>query len=187
MSADNAQTSPEEIAAFLKEASSLDLNAVREDRIRKGRRLGKGSFSVVYEAAVCIAGKSTVVAIKELRSDRVAFHKLKTQLLSEASVLAKLNHKHIVRYVGCGVSMHSRGNASPFMLQLYLAGGSLDDYLSRLKSRRTPHGARFSYSLETALRWAIQVRESVLVILENGVGYIRDRLSAFMRGWSSSS
>ena len=156
----SAQDMTQEVNAFLDEANALQLNPVSEKAVRKGRRVGAGTFSVVSEAFLKTEDKKKrddIVALKELRSDRHDFDLQRKQLAAEASVLARLQHPNILRYIGCGVACRA-GQPIPFMIQEYLAGGSLDEYISRLRRRRISYDPRYSYSLAAALRWAKQVR-----------------------------
>lgn len=148
----------ERMSAFVEEVTSLQLNPISESKLHRGRKLGAGTFSVVSEAylAVDSSKKPRIVALKELRSDRHDFDRLRRQLLTEASVLARLKHENILQYIGCGISVHSNAVA-PFMVQEYLPGGSLHEFISRLRRRRITYDPRYSYSLATALRWAMQV------------------------------
>lgn len=159
--------------AFLEEANSLQLNAISENKLHRGRRLGAGTFSVVSEAYLESdrSKKPRVVALKELRSDRYDFERLRRQLLAEAAVLARLKHNYILQYIGCGLSLNS-STSGLFMVQEFVPGGSLHEFISRLRRRRTTYDARYSYSLATALRWAMQVSCAVEYLHSPEIGII---------------
>lgn len=161
MLSSNSETCQWEIRVFLDEVASLKLNPLREGSLRKGRRVGAGTFSIVSEAFYSSkpCTEPRVVALKELRSGKHDFDKLSKQLISEASVLARLDHRNIIQYIGCGVSLKP-SIPSMFMVQEFLSGGSLHEYISRLRRRRVSHNPRYSYSLATALRWATQVKNN---------------------------
>ncbi|MEO9240611.1 MAG: serine/threonine-protein kinase, partial [Jatrophihabitantaceae bacterium] len=60
-----------------------------------GARLGAGTFGVVFAARQPLLGRQ--VALKVLRSDHAASAELKGRFRTEATVLAELDHPHIVK------------------------------------------------------------------------------------------
>lgn len=149
---------PSLVREFAKQVETADLNFISEDRITKGKRLGAGSFSIVYKAELAQDEDYTsqFVAFKELKPNRLEFQTQRTALLEEASILRKLEHSNVVGYVGCGLAVTQQ--ATLFMVQELVSGGSLDGYMERLRRKRVDYDPRESYSLRSALRWCIQVR-----------------------------
>jgi hypothetical protein len=62
-----------------------------------GRLLGKGGFSAVYSAKLL---GSLEVAVKQLHVAEITKETVDT-FLKETGIICKLNHPHIVKYIGC--------------------------------------------------------------------------------------
>jgi len=155
---DKDAKTPSLLREFAEQVETADLNFISEDRITKGKRLGAGSFSIVYKAELALDRNSTsqFVAFKELKPNRLEFQTQRIALLQETSILRKLQHVNVVGYIGCGLAITQQPTL--FMVQELVSGGSLDGHMEKLRRRRVDYDPRESYSLRSALRWCIQVR-----------------------------
>lgn len=108
----------------------------------KDRVLGSGGFGEVYQGEL---QDGTVVAVK---SARVGNIKSTEQILNEVGILSQVNHKNLVRLLGCCVE-----GEQPLMIYEFISNGTLHDHL---------HG-KFSTLLDwkTRLRIALQTAEAL--------------------------
>ncbi|KAG7961238.1 hypothetical protein I3843_09G005700 [Carya illinoinensis] len=108
----------------------------------KDRVLGSGGFGEVYQGEL---QDGTVVAVK---SARVGNIKSTEQVLNEVGILSQVNHKNLVRLMGCCVE-----GEQPLMIYEFISNGTLHDHL---------HG-KFSTLLDwkTRLRIALQTGEAL--------------------------
>ncbi|KAF5473745.1 hypothetical protein F2P56_005707 [Juglans regia] len=108
----------------------------------KDRVLGSGGFGEVYQGEL---QDGTVVAVK---SARVGNIKSTEQVLNEVGILSQVNHKNLVRLLGCCVE-----GEQPLMIYEFISNGTLHDHL---------HG-KFSTLLDwkTRLRIALQTAEAL--------------------------
>lgn len=120
----------------LKEMKRATNNFSRE------RILGSGGFGEVYKGEL---QDGTVVAVKSARVGNV---KSTEQVLNEVGILSQVNHKNLVRLLGCCVE-----GEQPLMIYEYISNGTLYDHL---------HG-KFSTFLDwkTRLRIALQTAEAL--------------------------
>ncbi len=88
------------------------------------RKLGQGSFGMVYEAVRTPLGKR--VALKVLRAQAVFPVETLTRFVREAQTAARLTHPHIVDVFDVGV--HA---GTPFIAMEYLEGETLSARISR--------------------------------------------------------
>uniref|UniRef100_A0A6N2K715 Protein kinase domain-containing protein n=1 Tax=Salix viminalis TaxID=40686 RepID=A0A6N2K715_SALVM len=88
-------------------------NGFSEDRI-----LGSGGFGQVYRGEL---QDGTVVAVK---SAKVGNLKSTHQILNEVGILSQVNHKNLVRLLGCCVE-----GEQPLMIYEYISNGTLSDHL----------------------------------------------------------
>src|SRR4051812_37279050 len=105
------------------------------------RTLGSGGFGVVYLGLDDILER--VVAIKVPRRERVNRPEQIEAYLSEARLVANLEHPAIVRVYDCG---HTIDNGC-YVVSQYIDGGDLADWL---KSNR----AEFPWAVEITIRMA---------------------------------
>ena len=119
-------------------------NGFSQDRI-----LGSGGFGEVYKGEL---QDGTVVAVK---SAKVGNLKSNQQVLNEVGILSQVNHKNLVRLLGCCVE-----GEQPLMIYEYISNGTLYDHL---------HGNCSSNSLgwRERLRIAWQTAEA-LAYLHSG-------------------
>lgn len=149
------------LSDFCEEVEACGLKFIPEHRLKRGQRLGSGTYSVVYEGQLTQDPYSLhttlPVAIKELKTNRADFRTQKDALLSEASLLWKLQHPHVVEYVGCGLTVQDQPKL--FMVQELIKGGSLDAFIQNMRRKGPAFKQRNAYSLQSALRWCIQVKD----------------------------
>ena len=112
------------------------------DNFSEERVLGSGGFGEVYKGQL---QDGTIVAVK---SARVGNIKSTEQVLNEVGILSQVNHKHLVKLLGCCVE-----GKQPLMIYEYISNGTLHDHL---------HG-KFSTFLDwkTRLRIALQTAEAL--------------------------
>eukprot|EP00210_Caulerpa_lentillifera_P002817 g2691.t1 len=152
---------PSLLRDFIDEAEASGLNFISEDRLKRGRRLGSGTFSVVYEAELIddTTNKTQIVAIKELKRNRTNFQTHKDSFLTESTLLRKLQHPNVVGYIGAGFVMKKQPTL--FMAQELIDGGSLDAFMQKMRRSHAPYEPRKSYTLKSAVRWCIQTASAV--------------------------
>ncbi|MCL7027648.1 hypothetical protein MKW94_021761 [Papaver nudicaule] len=105
----------------------------------KDRILGIGGFGEVYKGEL---KDGTVVAVK---SAKVGNIKSTNQVLNEVGILSQVNHKHLVRLLGCCVEAEL-----PLMIYEYIPNGTLHDHLQRKFSSFLNWKTRLKISLQTA-------------------------------------
>ncbi|XP_027353113.1 wall-associated receptor kinase-like 20 [Abrus precatorius] len=108
----------------------------------KDRILGSGGFGEVYKGEL---QDGTLVAVKKARVGNL---KSTQQVLNEVAILSQVNHKNLVRLLGCCVE-----SDQPLMIYEYISNGTLYDHL---------HG-RYSNFLDwkTRLKVAFQTAEAL--------------------------
>lgn len=82
------------------------------------RILGSGGFGEVYKGEL---QDGTIVAVK---SAKVGDIKSTQQVLNEVGILSQVNHKNLVRLMGCCVE-----SQQPLMIYEYISNGTLYDHL----------------------------------------------------------
>jgi len=107
------------------------------------RFLGSGGFGEVYKGEL---QDGTLVAVKKARVGNL---KSTEQVLNEVAILSQVNHKNLVRLLGCCVE-----SELPFMIYEYISNGTLYDHL---------HGRYCSNFLnwKTRLKVAFQTAEAL--------------------------
>ncbi|XP_050227707.1 wall-associated receptor kinase-like 20 [Mercurialis annua] len=133
-----------------KTARMFQLKEVKKatNSFSKDRFLGSGGFGEVYKG---VLQDGTVVAIKLAKVGNV---KSTQQVLNEVGILSQVNHKNLVKLLGCCVE-----GEQPLMIYDYISNGTLHDHL---------HG-KYSTFLDwkTRLRIAAQTAEA-LAYLHSG-------------------
>lgn len=109
-------------------------NGFARDRI-----LGSGGFGEVYKGEL---QDGTVVAVK---SAKVGDIKSTQQVLNEVGILSQVNHKNLVRLMGCCVE-----SQQPLMIYEYISNGTLHDHLHRKRMVFLDWKTRVSIALQTA-------------------------------------
>uniref|UniRef100_A0A0E0I1Q5 Uncharacterized protein n=1 Tax=Oryza nivara TaxID=4536 RepID=A0A0E0I1Q5_ORYNI len=126
--------SPEHIQSI--DSLLLDLSTlhVATDNFAEHKRLGEGGFGVVYKG---ILPDGQEIAVKRLsQNSRQGIGELKTELL----LVAKLNHKNLVRLVGVCLEKHEN-----ILVYEYLPNRSLDIILfDAQKNKKLQWGMRYN-------------------------------------------
>ncbi|XP_024965975.1 wall-associated receptor kinase-like 20 [Cynara cardunculus var. scolymus] len=105
----------------------------------KDRILGVGGFGEVYKGEL---QDGTVVAVK---SAKVGNIKSTQQVLNEVGILSQVNHKNLVRLLGCCVEAEQ-----PLMIYEYIPRGTLHHHLHRESSEFLNWKLRLKICLQTA-------------------------------------
>ncbi|XP_031269854.1 LOW QUALITY PROTEIN: wall-associated receptor kinase-like 20 [Pistacia vera] len=108
----------------------------------KDRILGSGGFGEVYKGEL---QDGTVVAVKAAKVGNI---KSTQQVLNELGILSQVNHKNLVRLLGCCVEAEQ-----PLMIYDYISNGTLFDHL---QGKYSPF-----LTWETRLRIALQTAEAL--------------------------
>ena len=111
------------------------------------RQLGAGNMAEVYLAKD--TGKNIDVALKVLRPSRAADPQYAEYFQNEIAVLQKLQHPNIVRYYDW-----KQENQLLFLALEYIAGPTLQEYLSAKKLLPMPDAFYIAASLAIALDYA---------------------------------
>ncbi|XP_015694851.2 cysteine-rich receptor-like protein kinase 6 isoform X2 [Oryza brachyantha] len=127
-------TSSEDIQSI--DSLLLDVSALRvaTDNFAEDKRLGEGGFGVVYKG---ILPDGQEIAVKRLsQNSRQGIGELKTELV----LVAKLNHKNLVRLVGVCLEKHEN-----ILVYEYLPNRSLDIVLfDAQKNKELPWAMRYN-------------------------------------------
>ncbi|KAJ8899964.1 hypothetical protein K2173_019669 [Erythroxylum novogranatense] len=105
----------------------------------KYRLLGSGGFGEVYKGEL---QDGTVVAVK---SAKIGNFKSTQQVLNEVGILSQVNHKYLVRLLGCCVEAEQ-----PMMIYEYVPNGTLHEHLHRKSSNFLNWRTRLRIALQTA-------------------------------------
>lgn len=105
----------------------------------RDRFLGSGGFGEVYKGEFPDGG---VVAVK---SAKVGNLKSTQQVLNEVGILSQVNHKNLVRLLGCCVEAEQ-----PLMIYEYISNGTLHDHLHGKFSTFLDWNTRLKIALQTA-------------------------------------
>lgn len=105
----------------------------------KDRILGSGGFGEVYKGEL---QDGTIVAVKSARVGNV---KSTEQVLNEVGILSQVNHKNLVRLLGCCVE-----GEQPLMIYEYISNGTLHDHLHGKFSTFLDWKKRLRIALQTA-------------------------------------
>lgn len=127
-----------------KTARMFQLKEVKKatNSFSKDRVLGSGGFGEVYKGEL---EDGTVVAVK---AAKVGSIKSTQQVLNEVGILSQVNHKNLVRLLGCCVEAEQ-----PLMIYEYISNGTLHDHL---------HGKCSTFlDWRTRLRIACQTAEAL--------------------------
>lgn len=127
-----------------KSARMFSLKEVKKatNGFSRDRILGVGGFGEVYKGEL---QDGTIVAVK---SAKVGNIKSTQQVLNEVGILSQVNHKNLVRLLGCCI-----GAEQPLMIYEYISQGTLHDHL---------HGKCSVFlNWKTRLRIALQTAEAL--------------------------
>lgn len=127
-----------------KSARMFSLKEVKKatNGFSRERVLGSGGFGEVYKGEL---HDGTIVAVK---SAKVGNLKSTQQVLNEVGILSQVNHKNLVRLLGCCVEAEQ-----PLLIYQYIPNGTLHDHL---------HGKHATFlKWDTRLRIALQTAEAL--------------------------
>ncbi|KAK9291031.1 hypothetical protein L1049_009215 [Liquidambar formosana] len=124
-----------------KSARMFSLKEVKKatNGFSRDRLLGSGGFGEVYKG---VLQDGTVVAVK---SAKVGNIKSNQQVLNEVGILSQVNHKNLVRLLGCCVEAEQ-----PLMIYEYISNGTLHDHLHGKCSTFLNWKTRLKIALQTA-------------------------------------
>ncbi|XP_022748291.1 wall-associated receptor kinase-like 20 [Durio zibethinus] len=105
----------------------------------RDRFLGSGGFGEVYK------GKLQDGAVVAVKSAKVGNIKSTQQVLNEVGILSQVNHKNLVRLLGCCVEAEQ-----PLMIYEYISNGTLHDHLHGKYSTFLDWKTRLKIALQTA-------------------------------------
>ncbi|KAB2058758.1 hypothetical protein ES319_A11G256000v1 [Gossypium barbadense] len=105
----------------------------------RNRFLGSGGFGEVYKGEL---PNGDIVAVK---SAKVGNIKSTQQVLNEVGILSQVNHKNLVRLLGCCVEAEQ-----PLMIYEYISNGTLSDHLHGKYSTFLDWKTRLKIALQTA-------------------------------------
>lgn len=103
-------------------------------------RIGKGGFGTVYRASL---DEGQVVAIK--RAKREHFKGLRTEFSSEVELLAKIDHRNLVRLLGYVDNGDER-----FIITEYVPNGTLREHLDGRRGRILDFNQRLEIAIDIA-------------------------------------
>ncbi|XP_054821685.1 calmodulin-binding receptor-like cytoplasmic kinase 3 [Prosopis cineraria] len=103
-------------------------------------RIGEGGFGTVYRAQL---EDGLVVAVK--RAKREHFETLRTEFSSEVEILAKIDHRNLVKLLG----YIDKGNER-LLITEYVANGSLREHLDGLRGNILDFNQRLEIAIDVA-------------------------------------
>ena len=113
------------------------------------KQLGQGGMGAVYLG--CDVTLNRVVAVKVLRPELVSDQKFMATFLREAEITASLNHPNIVQVYAFG-----QHEGVYYMVVEYIAGGSLDDKISKLGRITELEGIEIGIAVARGLECALE-------------------------------
>lgn len=124
-----------------KSAKMFNLKEVKKatNGFSKDRLLGSGGFGEVYKGEL---RDGTIVAVK---SAKVGNIKSTEQVLNEVGILSQVNHKNLVRLLGCCVD-----SALPLLIYEYISNGTLHAHLQAKFPTFLDWKTRLKIALQTA-------------------------------------
>ncbi|XP_022767212.1 wall-associated receptor kinase-like 20 [Durio zibethinus] len=105
----------------------------------RDRLLGSGGFGEVYK------GEFPDGAVVAVKSAKVGNIKSTQQVLNEVGILSQVNHKNLVRLLGCCVEAEQ-----PLIIYEYISNGTLHDHLQGKYSTFLDWKTRLKIALQTA-------------------------------------
>lgn len=89
-------------------------------------RIGQGGMGTVYKASETLAGKERLIALKLIRSDRIADERAMDKLVSEGALTQDIRHANVVNVYNVGVE-----EDRPFVAMELVKGVSLREWHRR--------------------------------------------------------
>ncbi|XP_052308857.1 serine/threonine-protein kinase STY8 isoform X2 [Populus trichocarpa] len=139
-------------------ADSIDVWEIDARQLIREKKIANGSSGDLYKGTFC----SQDVAIKVLRGEHLN-NKLQSEFYQEVSIMRKVRHKNVVKFIGACTRPPSLCIITEFM-----SGGSMYDFLHKQKG---------SLSLQSLLRVAIDVSKGMHCLHQNNIVH-RDLKSA---------
>ena len=107
----------------------------------ESRILGEGGYGIVYKG-ILAADSNKVVAIKK---SKIGIPTQKEQFVNELIVLSQINHRNVVRLLGCCLE-----SEVPLLVYEFVTHGTLSEHIHGKKSKGS------SFSLELRLKIAAE-------------------------------
>ena len=126
--------------------------SLAQGRYTLSKLLGVGGMAEVYEATDAVLGAPR--AIKLLRLGDSDLERLRTRLKREASIMARLNHPHVLKVVDIG-----QEDGQDYVVMELAAAGSLSDRLD----------AAGALPQDDVVRWTIQILSALQAAHDAGV------------------
>ncbi|CAM6048172.1 unnamed protein product [Sphagnum compactum] len=104
----------------------------------KDRVLGSGGFGEVYKGII----DGTVIAVKSAKLGNL---KGINQVINEVCILSQVNHRNLVRLLGCCVDLKQ-----PLLIYEYVPNGNLFEHLHKLRGVFLDWKTRLQIALQTA-------------------------------------
>jgi serine/threonine protein kinase len=115
------------------------------------RPYAEGTSSILYRAKYGI----TEVVIKMIRKSLATSSMAMKEFAIEMSILERVEHSNIVRYIGSGIAPRL------FFVMEYFDGGTLGDYMKRVS------GSGVILPLKKALQWGRELAHAMLYLHSN--------------------
>ncbi|KAL2635939.1 hypothetical protein R1flu_007418 [Riccia fluitans] len=134
-----------ELIATLREKETTALMPLRElrratDNFTDSAQIGEGGFGTVYKGQL---DDGTVVAIK--RSKQKGTEEDRQQFLNEVRILSQVNHRHLVKLLGCCME-----NKEALLAFEFVPNGTLQEHLKGTRGSRLSWRQRLQIGLQTA-------------------------------------
>ncbi|KAL2635935.1 hypothetical protein R1flu_007414 [Riccia fluitans] len=134
-----------ELIATLREKETTALMSLRElrratDNFPESAQIGEGGFGTVYKGQL---HDGTVVAIK--RSKQKGTEEDRQQFLNEVRILSQVNHRHLVKLLGCCME-----NKEALLAFEFVPNGTLQEHLKGTRGSRLSWRQRLQIGLQTA-------------------------------------
>ncbi|CAN1770425.1 Wall-associated receptor kinase-like 20 [Linum perenne] len=126
-----------------KTARMFQLREIKRATNNFSKFLGSGGFGEVYKGEL---QDGTLVAVK---SAKVGNIKSTQQVINEVGILSQVNHKNLVRLLGCCIE-----SEQPLMVYEYISNGTLHEHLQLV-------GSASFLDWKTRLRIALQTAEAL--------------------------
>ncbi|KAL2635966.1 hypothetical protein R1flu_007445 [Riccia fluitans] len=134
-----------ELIATLREKETTALMPLRElrratDNFTESAQIGEGGFGTVYKGQL---DDGTVVAVK--RSKLKGTEEDRRQFLNEVRILSQVNHRHLVKLLGCCME-----NKEALLVFEFVPNGTLKEHLKGTRDSRLSWRQRLQIGLQTA-------------------------------------
>ncbi|CAM6087914.1 unnamed protein product [Calypogeia fissa] len=139
----------EELIRTLQENEVATLMSVRElkkatNNFADSARIGEGGFGNVYKGML----HGTMVAIKRGKQEGsdTDIETYKRQFLNEVRILSQVNHRHLIKLLGCCMA-----NKTALLVLEFVSNGTLEQHLrGKIRSSRLSWKQRLNIAVQTA-------------------------------------